>query len=112
RLRTLSVAINRPSFLFNPTNCSTLASESGLTGASGATQALSTPFQVSECSKLPFKPSLGASTGAKTSRENGASLEVKITQGKGEANLREVQVQLPKRLPSRVTTLRKACLAA
>ncbi|HEY3759189.1 MAG TPA: hypothetical protein VGL37_05470 [Solirubrobacteraceae bacterium] len=112
RLRTLSVAINRPSFLFNPTNCSTLASESGLTSASSATQALSTPFQVTECSKLPFKPSLSAATGAKTSRENGASLEVKITQGKGEANLHEVQVQLPKRLPSRVTTLRKACLAA
>jgi hypothetical protein len=112
RLRTLSVAIDRPSFLFNPTSCSLLASESGLTSALGAAQALSTPFQVTECAKLPFKPSLGVSSGAKTSRANGASLEVKIAQGKGEANLREVQLQLPKRLPARVTTLRKACLAA
>ncbi len=112
RLRTLSVAVNRPNFLFNPTNCSPLASESGLTSAFGATQALSTPFQVTECSKLPFKPSLSVYSGAKTSRLNGASIEVKITQGKNEANLREVQLQLPKRLPSRATTLRKACAAA
>jgi hypothetical protein len=112
RLRTLSVAINRPKFLFNPTNCSALASESGLTSASAAALSLSTPFQVAECSKLPFSPSLSAYSGAKTSRVNGASLEVKITQGKGQANLREIQLQLPKRLPSRVTTLRKACLAA
>jgi len=112
RLRTLSVTVNRPNFLFNPTNCSPLASESGLTSAFSATQALSTPFQVTECSKLPFKPSLSVYSGAKTSRLNGASIEVKITQGKNEANLREVQLQLPKRLPSRATTLRKACAAA
>jgi hypothetical protein len=112
RLRTISVAVNRSNFLFNPTNCSVLATESGLTSTASATQGLATPFQVTDCSKLPFKPSLGASGNAKTSRINGASIEVKITQGKHQANLREVQLQLPKRLPSRATTLRKACAAA
>ena len=112
RLKTLSVTVNRPNFLFNPTNCGMLATESALTSSFAATQGLSTPFQVGECSKLPFKPSLTAFSGAKTSKAIGASLEVKVTQGAHEANIREIQLQLPKQLPSRSTTLRKACLAA
>jgi hypothetical protein len=112
RLRTLSVAVSRPDFLFNPTSCAALATESALTSSSAANQGLSTPFQVGECSKLPFKPSLTAYSGAKTSKTTGASLEVKIVQGAHEANIREVELQLPKQLPARSTTLRKACLAA
>ena len=112
RLKTLGVSIDRPNFLFNPTACSPLATESALTSTFGATQSLATPFQVSDCSKLQFKPSLAAYTGAKTSRADGASLEVRIAQGAHQANLREVQVQLPKQLPSRATTLRRSCPAA
>jgi hypothetical protein len=112
RLKTLGISVNRPNFLFNPTNCGTLATESVLTSTLGATQSLSTPFVVSNCGTLPFKPSLAPSTGAKTSRANGASLEVKITQGANQANIRQVLFTLPKQLPSRLTTLQKACPAA
>jgi hypothetical protein len=124
RLQRVSIAINRQSFLSNPTNCGTLATESTVTGftpgsSATATQSLSTPFQVGECGKLAFKPSFKATTSARTSKANGASLEVKITQGAGtqpaglgQANIREVVTSLPKQLPSRLTTLQKACLAA
>jgi hypothetical protein len=118
RLREVTISINRQNFLFNPTNCGTLATESTITGftpgsSATATQPLSTPFQVGECSKLAFKPSFKASTsGARTSKANGASLEVKVTQGAHQANIREVLTSLPKQLPSRGTTLNKACLAA
>jgi hypothetical protein len=117
RLQKLTVAINRQSFLSNPTHCGALATESALTGmvtpgSTGSTQNISTPFQVAECSKLAFKPSFSAVSGAKTSRANGASLEVKITQGAKQMNLRQVIFQLPKQLPSRASTLRKACPSA
>jgi hypothetical protein len=112
RLKTLSVAIDRPSFLLNPTSCAPLASDSALTSTFGAAQSLSTPLQVGDCAKLAFKPSFAAYTDAKASRANGASIEVKIAQGPHEANIREVQLQLPKRLPARLTTLQKACPAA
>ncbi len=117
RLRSVGVNVNRPSFLFNPTNCGPLASESTLTGfvpgsSATATQSLASPFQVGACDKLPFSPKLTASTGAKTSRAGGASLAVKLTQGAGQANIRQVSVTLPKRLPSRLTTLHGACPAA
>jgi hypothetical protein len=115
RLKTLRVEVNRPNFIFNPTNCGALSTESTLSGftalgsSGGATRSLSTPFQVGGCSALPFKPSFEASTSAKTSRKTGASLQVSLTQGAHQANMRSVFVQLPKQLPSRLTTLQKAC---
>jgi hypothetical protein len=109
RLKTLHVEVNRPSFIFNPTNCSPLATESTLTSTFNATQSLSTPFQVGNCSALPFKPVFKVSTSAKTSKKNGASLQVILTQPAHEANMKSVYVSLPKQLPSRLTTLQKAC---
>ncbi|HTZ65023.1 MAG TPA: hypothetical protein VMB51_13040 [Solirubrobacteraceae bacterium] len=114
RLRKLTVEMNRQGFLINPTNCSTLATESTLTGfvpgvSGNASATLSSPFQVGECNKLAFKPTFKASTGAKTSKANGASLTTTITQPAGQANIKSVLVQLPSQLPSRLTTLQKAC---
>jgi hypothetical protein len=109
RLRSVSVAVNRPTFLFNPTNCGVLQTETALTSTLGASQSLASPFQVGNCSALAFKPSFKAGTSAKTSKLNGASLRVTVGQGLHEANMRSVFASLPKLLPSRLTTLQKAC---
>ncbi len=115
RLKSLHVEVDRPSFIFNPTNCSPLATESALTGfaqlpsSSGATQSLSSPFQVGACNALAFKPTFKVSTSAKASKPIGASLQVNLLQGAHQANLRSVYAQLPIQLPSRLTTLQKAC---
>jgi hypothetical protein len=109
RLKTLKVEVNRPSFIFNPTYCGALATESTLTSTFNATQGLSSPFQVGACSALPFKPVFKVSTSAKTSKKNGASLQVSLTQPAHEANMKSVFVELPTQLPSRLTTLQKAC---
>jgi hypothetical protein len=112
RLKSLSVAVNRKNFLFNPTSCGPLATESVLNGTLGASQSLASPFQVGNCAALPFKPSVSVSTGGRPTKAGGASLDVKVTQAAGEANIHEMQLQLPKQLPSRLTTLQKACVAA
>jgi hypothetical protein len=116
RLRGVSIEINKQGFLQNPTNCGVLATETTLTGiaslqpgAPTTTQTLSTPFQVNNCSALAFKPAAGAATGAKTSKANGASLETTINVPSGNVNVKSVVVQLPKQMPSRLTTLQKAC---
>ncbi len=110
RLRNLTMAINRQGFIINPTNCGVLATETVLGSTLGATQNISTPFQVANCSALPFKPNFTASSSAKASKKNGASLGVKIGYPSGvQANIRSVVTQLPKQLPSRLTTLQKAC---
>ncbi len=114
RLRRVTVNINKQGYLLNPTNCGVLATESTLTGfvpgvSGNATKTLSSPFQVVNCNKLAFKPKLGASSGARTSKANGASLETTVNVPAGDANVKSVLVQLPKQLPSRLTTLQKAC---
>lgn len=113
RMKTLSLAINSQGYLLNPTNCAPLSTNSTLTSSFGATQAIATPFQATNCSGLAFKPKFGASTNAKTSRANGASLvtNVNVPNG-GQANFKSVLVTVPKQLPSRLTTLKNACLAA
>lgn len=114
RLKELVVAINRQGFLINPTNCGTLATESRLGAQQGGTQTVSTPYNATGCSSLAFKPSFGASTGAKTSKANGASLITKLNfHPKGlESNIKSVVVSLPKSLPSRLSTLNHACREA
>ena len=55
------------------------------------------------------------STSGKTSKANGASLVAKLSYPSGslgtQANIKSVKVALPKSLPSRLTTLQKACTA-
>jgi hypothetical protein len=110
RLRGITVAINKQGYLINPTNCSVFQTESTLTSTFGATQTgLNSPFQVSNCGALAFKPSFKSKTSAKTSKANGASLETTLNIGAGQTNFKSVMVQLPKQLPSRLTTLQKAC---
>ncbi len=113
RLKTLTVNANRPDFAINPTNCGALAVTTTLTSTFGTTQTLSTPFQATGCDSLAFNPKFSASSNAKTSRADGAALDVKVTYPAGaQANIKSVQVTLPKQLPSRLTTLKNACVEA
>jgi hypothetical protein len=114
QIQHINVSIDRPGFTFNPTNCSPLQIGGSLTSDQGAVQTLSVPFQITNCAVLAFKPRLTAKTNGKTSRANGASLSVKLTYPAGpyDANISKVKVDLPKQLPSRLTTLQKACPAA
>jgi hypothetical protein len=113
RLKTVNVLVNRAGFMLNPSNCEQHSITGTIVGAQGATAGVSSPFAVTGCKSLPFKPTLTASTSGKTSKKNGASLDVKVTYpGGGETNIRAVKVSLPIALPSRLATLNKACTAA
>ena len=84
-----------------------------LESTEGATANVETPFQVTNCAALSFKPEFNVQTGAKTSRTEGASLHVTLTLPSGaqgtKANVAKVKVSLPKQLPSPLKTLQKAC---
>jgi hypothetical protein len=120
-VREIHAYIDRDKFILNPTNCNPLTISNTITGAGAdftnpANQVpvpVSSRFQAADCSSLGFKPSFKASTSGKTSRANGASLNVKLAYPKTpqgtQANIRSVKVDLPKQLPSRLTTLQKAC---
>jgi hypothetical protein len=115
QIKHVNVSIDRAGFTFNPTNCAPLKLTGALSSSEGATQGQTVPFQVTNCASLKFAPKFAVSTSGKTSRADGASLSVKLTYPKvlpgTDANIARVKVELPKRLPSRLTTLQKACSA-
>ncbi len=113
QLQHVNVTVNRPGFVFNPTSCEPMKLTGELESSEGATADVSTPFQVTNCAALSFKPEFKVSTEAKTSRTEGATLHVNLTLPAGaegtKANVKEVKVSLPKQLPSPLKTLQKAC---
>ncbi len=109
RIQTVNATIDRPGFMFNPTNCAQQAIVGTITSAQGTSAGVASPFAVAGCANLPFKPSFKSSTQAKTSKANGASLTVRVGSSAGQANIAKVRVVLPKQLPARLTTLQKAC---
>ncbi len=108
-LRSLAVAVEKPNFMFNPTNCSLLATNSLIGAIQGGTASPASPFQVTSCNSLAFKPVFAARSPSTPSRAKGASLVVSYTQPQHQANIKSVVATLPKQLPSRLTTLQKAC---
>ncbi len=115
-IKHVNVTINRPGFIFNPTDCNKTEIGGSLSSAEGASQALSVPFQATNCATLGFAPKFAVSTSGKVSRLDGTSLDVKLTYPStpfgSQANIKQVKVELPKQLPSRLPTLQKACTAA
>jgi hypothetical protein len=112
RLRKINVEVNRPGFMLNPTSCAQQAVGATISAAQGARSTLSTPFEVGGCQSLSFAPGLSASTQGNASKADGASLTVTVKSSAGQANIAKVDLALPKQLPSRLTTLQKACSEA
>ena len=121
-LRLVNSVIERPGFMFNPTHCapasfSGTASGTPPPGVAGAkaTAPIATSFDLVGCKGLEFSPTFTASTSGKTSKDDGASLVLKVQRQSGpasdQANFAEAKIELPEQLPSRLTTLQRACLA-
>jgi uncharacterized repeat protein (TIGR01451 family) len=127
-LRLIDSVIDRPGFMFNPTNCDP-SSFSGTAwgapppgvGGPGATAPIGSRFHVGSCQSLKFAPDFTVTASGKTSRVDGAGLTAKIVypstppgnnQASSQANIASVKVELPRQLPSRLSTLQKACTAA
>jgi hypothetical protein len=120
-VRDVHVYVDRSKFILDPTSCQPMSISDTITGAGEDytnpsdqdSVSITTPFQAADCQSLQFKPVFKVSTPGNTSRRNGAGLSVKLTypaapQGT-QTNIRSVKVDLPKQLPSRLTTLQKAC---
>ncbi len=123
-VRDIRAYIDRHDFILNPTSCAPNTISNVVTGA-GADYAdpadqvpvtVSSRFQAAGCASLAFKPVFRVSTSGKTSKADGASLNVKLSYPDApvgtQSNITRVKVDLPKQLPSRLTTLQKACTAA
>jgi hypothetical protein len=113
RLRRVTLNIDRPGFIFNPTSCVAQQITATVTGVQGANANVVSPFAVGGCKGLAFKPILKASASGRVSATDGASLDVKLAFPKTaqgtEANIARIKLALPHQLASRLTTLQHAC---
>jgi hypothetical protein len=123
-VRDIRAYIDRNKFILNPTTCNRSSIAETITGAGAnpaipadqMTVAATAPFQAADCANLKFAPTFKVSTSGKTSRTKGASLTAKLTYPANaigtQSDIKYVKVDLPRQLPSRLTTLQKACTSA
>jgi hypothetical protein len=123
-IQKVNAITTRGNFQFNPTNCSKMEVTGTIHSSEGGTDTIGVPFQVTNCRDLEFTPKFSVSTSGKTSKAGGASLTAKVAEPAGaevgggsggigsQANIAKVKVELPVQLPSRLTTLQKACTSA
>jgi hypothetical protein len=108
-IRSIDVNANRPNFTINPTSCGKLMTNGVIRGGGSdptAEAAFSAfpvvdAFQASACRKLKFRPKLATKVlgGRKAaSRAQNPKFRAILTARKGDANLRQTTVTLPKAL--------------
>ncbi len=109
-LKQIHVVVDRANFQFNATNCTKMQIQATVTGNEGAAANVSSPYQVANCKSLPFKPGLTAETNSHFTKASGTSLVVKVTSAQGQTNIAKTKIIFPEQLPTRLTTIQKACL--
>ena len=95
RLREIRVDIDRASFILNPTNCESSSVVAEILGNQGGTSVSQEPFQVANCSSLPFTPKLAVGLSGSMKRASNPRLEANLTASGGEANIQSTVVALP-----------------
>jgi hypothetical protein len=115
-IQKVNAITTRSNFQFNPTNCNKMAVTGTIHSSEGGTDTINVPLQVTNCGALKFAPKFSVSTKGANSKANGATLTAKLSYPSAPqgtyANITRVKVDLPKQLPSRLTTLQKACTNA
>ena len=95
RIRRILLELNRPGFALNPTNCDPFSVNVMATGDEGAQANLASPFQVANCTDLPFGPKLSLRLSGSTKRTGNPSLRSVLTARAGEAGISRAVVTLP-----------------
>jgi hypothetical protein len=97
-LRRLSLKLDRPGFIFNPTRCRGTTIAGRFEGDEGARASASAPFFLRRCRALGFKPSLRMrATGGESSTRHGANpgLQATVKMRGGGVNLRRAAFVMP-----------------
>ncbi len=111
RLQALSLSLDRSGFVRNPTSCGPHALDGSLESSEGATATLSSPYRVSGCKRLGFKPRLrvALSTGRRPHRHEQVGLQVSAHFRRADASLRSLFVSMPPALKLGIGKLKEIC---
>ena len=95
RLRQVLIELNRPDFTLNPTDCDPFSVNASVSGDEGTEANLSSYFQVSDCTHLPFAPKLTLRTSGATKHTGTPAITATLTTQPGEGNVARASVTLP-----------------
>jgi hypothetical protein len=116
-IRTIAVRIDRRQFSINPTNCSPMSAVGTLRGGGAnpndplafTSKSVSTPFEVTGCEKLGFKPKLYMRLFGGMRRAKNPKLRAVFVAREGDANVGRAAVALPRTLFLDQASLAKVC---
>jgi hypothetical protein len=94
-VRSLSVDLDRPGFIRNPTSCEPMAIAGTATSSLGQTAPLSSRFQVGACAALSFKPKLSLRLSGAPGRGGHPAVRAAMSDGDGEATPSSAGFTLP-----------------
>ena len=96
RIKRIDVNLNRPNFIVNPTNCSSMSINATMTSVNGTSASGSQRFQVGGCGDLGFSPTFKMNFKGKANHAGKhPTLNVTLTQPGRQANLSSVKLTLP-----------------
>jgi uncharacterized repeat protein (TIGR01451 family) len=93
--RVIRIVLDRPNFLFNPTDCDPASINANLTATDGEQFAPSAAFRVTDCAALPFRPSLGLRLSGALGRNGHPGLRAVLRSHPGEAAIAAAAFTLP-----------------
>ncbi len=94
-LRSVVISLDRNPFTKNPTSCNPLAITGLVTALTGQSVSFNQHFQVGDCSRLHFKPTLSLSLRGDTKRTGHPALRAVLSGREADSNISRVSVALP-----------------
>ncbi|HEX2148678.1 MAG TPA: hypothetical protein VHI31_00680 [Actinomycetota bacterium] len=95
RIRDIRIALDRPNWAINPTNCEAMSVDVTAFGVDGAVSKPSNRYQLRDCAKLGFKPRLSIKLLGGTRRGAHPALLAVLKTRAGDANIARAAVTLP-----------------
>jgi hypothetical protein len=97
RMRQVTVNIDRPNFMINPTSCAKQTVFASIGALGGAVSDQTAPFQVVGCGDLALKPKMSLKVTGKTATKDGTypGVEATLTDPGTGANYDKVEAKLP-----------------
>jgi hypothetical protein len=109
RTRFVRIALDRPGFALNPTNCRPFSVGATVSGDEGASVSPSMRFQAANCTDLAFDPKVTLSVSGSSKRRGHPALHALVAAKPDEANIARTVVQMPSSLILDNDHIRQPC---
>jgi hypothetical protein len=112
RVREVTVNVDRPDFMLNPSDCSPKQVQATILSAEGTRADVANHFQAANCADLRFKPRLNLALKGRRQVRTGKHPAIRAVvrqQGISEAGIAKAEVRLPKSLALDVNNAQALC---